>query len=104
MLGAIIGDLAGTKYEYQEFLDARKGVIDVKRRRRILDSEVELLYDTSFISDDSLLTIAIAEAITHQKDYTQILKSYGQKYGNELVVRENLQQVKMEQAKGMGQR
>ena len=27
MLGAIIGDLAGTKYEYQEFLDWKNRVI-----------------------------------------------------------------------------
>ena len=34
MLGAIIGDLAGTKYEYQEFLDGKNRVINLERRSR----------------------------------------------------------------------
>lgn len=88
MLGGIIGDLAGTKYEYQEFLDSRKGIINVERRRKILNSDIELLTNNSFISDDSLLTIAIAEAIIYNRDYKEALKKYGQKYGNTPVVRD----------------
>lgn len=88
MLGAIIGDLAGTKYEYQEFLDSRKGIINVERRKEILNPEVKLLTDKSFISDDSLLTIAIAEAIIYGRDYKEALKKYGQKYGNKPIERE----------------
>ena len=88
MLGGIIGDLAGTKYEYQEFLDSRNGIINVERRREILNSDTELLTDNCFISDDSLLTIAIAEAIMYHRDYKEALKKYGQKYGNNPVERE----------------
>ena len=88
MLGAIIGDLAGTRYEYQEFLDSRKGVINVDRRRNILNPNTELLTDQSFISDDSLLTIAIAEAIIYNREYKEALKKYGKKYGNKPVERE----------------
>lgn len=88
MLGAIIGDLVGTRYEYQEFLDWRNGIINVDRRKRILDSNTELLTDESFISDDSLLTIAIAEAIIYNRDYKEALKKYVQKYGNKPVKRE----------------
>lgn len=88
MLGAIIGDLVGTRYEYQEFLDSRNGIINVDRRKRILDSNTELLTDESFISDDSLLTIAIAEAIIYNRDYKEALKKYGQKYGNKPIKRE----------------
>ena len=88
MLGAIIGDLVGTRYEYQEFLDSRNGIINVDRRKRILDSNTELLTDESFISDDSLLTIAIAEAIIYNRDYKEALKKYVQKYGNKPVKRE----------------
>lgn len=88
MLGAIIGDLAGTKYEYQEFLDSRNGFINVDRRRKMLNQNTELLTDESFISDDSLLTIAIAEAIIYNRDYGEALKKYGQKYGNKPVERE----------------
>lgn len=89
MLGGIIGDLAGTKYEYPEFLDSRNGIIDIERRKSILDSKTELITNKSFISDDSLLTIAIAEAIIYGRDYSESLKKYGQKYGNNPIVRYN---------------
>lgn len=83
MLGAIIGDIAGTKYEYQEFLDSRKGIVNLERRRSILDKEhVPLMNEKSFVSDDSILTIAVAEAIIYQADYGEILKKYGRQYGN----------------------
>lgn len=88
MLGGIIGDLAGTRYEYQEFLDSRNDVINLDRRRSILNSSTKLLTDESFISDDSLLTIAIVEAIIYNRDYKEALKKYGQKYGNKPVERE----------------
>lgn len=81
MLGGIIGDLAGTKYEYQEFLDSRKGIINVERRRKILNSDIELLADNSFISDDSLLTIAIAEAIIYNRNYKEALKNMDKSMG-----------------------
>lgn len=89
MLGAIIGDLAGTKYEYQEFLNTRKGIIDIEYRKAVLNPKTDLITDKSFISDDSLLTIAITEAIIYKKDYKYVLKKYGQEYGNKPVIREN---------------
>ena len=89
MLGAIIGDLAGTKYEYQEFLDSRKAIINLERRKRILEPSTELITKESFISDDSLLTIAIAESIIYKKDYGETLKKYGQKYSENQEQREN---------------
>lgn len=89
MLGGIIGDLAGTKYEYQEFLDSRKGIVNITRRKSILNPKTQLITDESFISDDSLLTMAIAEAILYKRDYKESLKKYGQKYGNNPIVREN---------------
>lgn len=88
MLGAIIGDLAGTKYEYQEFLDWKNRVINLERRMEILDLNESLLTDKSFISDDSILTIAVAEAILNKEDYGEVLKRYGRKYGNKPLERE----------------
>lgn len=88
MLGAIIGDLAGTKYEYQEFLDSKNGIINIERRRKIFNPNTELLTEESFISDDSLLTIAIAEAIIYNRDYEEALKKYGKKYGNKPLEKE----------------
>lgn len=83
MLGAIIGDMAGTKYEYQEFLDSRKKIKNVEKRRSILNLDIELINTESFYSDDALLTIAVAEAIIYKQDYRETLKKYGRKYGNE---------------------
>ena len=88
MLGCIIGDMSGTKYEYQEFLDTRKGIINIDRRKSILDDKTPLLTSSSFISDDSMLTIAIAEAILNKKTYSETLKKYGQLYGNTMNTKE----------------
>ena len=90
MLGAIIGDLAGTKYEYQEFIDWKNGVINLERRKKILDLSTPLLTDKSFVSDDSILTIAIAEAVLNKEDYGEVLKRYGRKYGNKPLEREGI--------------
>lgn len=82
MLGAIIGDIAGTRFEYQEFLDTKHNIIDVERRQSILNPKEELILPTSFVSDDTILTIAIAEAILYHRDYYEALKKYGKEYGN----------------------
>ena len=88
MLGCIIGDMSGTKYEYQEFLDTRKGIINIDRRKSILNDKTPILTSSSFISDDSMLTIAISEAILDKKTYSETLKKYGQLYGNILNTKE----------------
>ena len=59
MLGAIIGDLAGSIYEYDEF---KNKDININRRMEIL-SKSNLIDEDSFYSDDTILTIAILEAI-----------------------------------------
>jgi len=33
MLSAIIGDIAGTRFEYQEFLDRKHKIVNVERRQ-----------------------------------------------------------------------
>ena len=81
MLGAIIGDMAGMPYEYDEFLDTyeQRGVNE-KRRKRILDSNVKLIKDEAFVSDDTMLTVAIADAIINNKSYRDTLREYGMRY------------------------
>lgn len=69
MWGAIIGDLAGSIYEYNQLKKISK--IDIKG---------ELLTKESFFSDDAILTIAILEAILNKKDYETYLKKYIQQY------------------------
>ena len=68
MWGAIIGDLAGSIYEYEQ-IHAIKSV-----------NTNQIIPDKVFFSDDTILTIAIAEAIQTDKDYEKHLKKYGNLY------------------------
>ena len=64
MWGAIIGDLAGSVYEYDQ----------TKHFTKL--NPTELIKAKSFYSDDTILTIAILEAILNNKDYEYYLKKY----------------------------
>lgn len=72
MLGAIIGDLAGSIYEFEQ----TKNVKPIKMNNVIEDS--------AFFSDDTILTIAIADAIINNLDYSQTLRKYALKYEDKL--------------------
>ena len=69
MWGAIIGDLAGSIYEYNQI----KKVKEIKNLK-------EVIPENAFYSDDTILTIATLEALLLNKDYTETYKKYGQKY------------------------
>ena len=79
MYGAIIGDLAGSIYEYSEFKESLKKKVDLKRRLEILYKK-ELISDEAFYSDDTILTIAILESILEGISYSENLKKYGLLY------------------------
>lgn len=68
MYGAIIGDLAGSIYEYSQI----KKVTSIKNDK--------IINDNSFFSDDTILTIAILDAILNDKDYEKYLRMYGNDY------------------------
>lgn len=68
MWGAIIGDLAGSIYEYEQ----------VKRISKINVSD--LITPNSFFSDDTILTIAILDAILNNNDYEKYLRKYGKDF------------------------
>ena len=70
MWGAIIGDLAGSIYEYNQ----TKQISQVKCQK--------IIEDNAFFSDDTILTIAILEAVLTNKDYTYYLKKYGKAFLN----------------------
>lgn len=70
MYGAIIGDLAGAIYEYQQTKEIKNINID------------ELIPSNSFFSDDTILTIAILDAILNECKYLEYLKEYIVKYSN----------------------
>lgn len=76
MLGAIIGDLAGSIYEYDEF---KSKDINIDRRMDVL-SKSNLIDEDSFYSDDTILTMAILETILDGRSYGEVLREYGLKY------------------------
>lgn len=68
MYGAIIGDLAGSIYEYEQTKSIRSVSIS------------QIIEDNAFFSDDTILTIAIADAILNGGDYEKYLRYYIKKY------------------------
>ena len=68
MWGAIIGDLAGSIYEFEQI----KKVSNVKVDNLILDN--------SFFSDDTILMIAVLDAVLNNQNYEYYLKKYAKKY------------------------
>ena len=67
MWGAIIGDLAGSIYEYDQFKKVQKISVN------------NLIEENAFFSDDTILTVAILDAILHDCNYEKYLKLYGKK-------------------------
>ena len=70
MFGAIYGDLVGSIYEYYEFLSHDKS------RMIKASNEAELLKEDSFISDDTILTIAVLDAIKNNLRYEETIRRY----------------------------
>lgn len=68
MLGAIIGDIAGSIYEYSQI--KKVSPVEVK----------DIIPDDGFYSDDTILTVAIADAILSGKDYGESLRTWANKY------------------------
>lgn len=68
MWGAIIGDLAGSVYEFGQIKKISPIFLDT------------LIQDDSFFSDDTILTIAILDAILNDKNYEYYLKKYANEY------------------------
>lgn len=70
MYGAIFGDLAGSIYEFGQ----TKKITNIKTD--------ELIKENSFYSDDTILTIAVIDAIINKKDYGKTLRKYIREYSN----------------------
>lgn len=64
MLGAIAGDIIGSAYEWQ----------------RTKSYDFDLIAPTSKPTDDTVLTVAVADCILHGKDYTATFREYGHRY------------------------
>ena len=59
MYGAIIGDIAGSKYEFIKYKNYPE---------KILDKDC-------FYTDDSVMTVAVADALLNKKNITYILEN-----------------------------
>ena len=70
MYGAVIGDLAGSVYEYGQL----KKIEPIKMEK--------VIHDNAFFSDDTILTVAISEAALNGGDYASYLKKYIKEYEN----------------------
>lgn len=88
MYGAIIGDIAGSIYEYPEFMDSIKGSINLERRLEIFKKQ-NLINNNCFYSDDTILTIAVLDSIINKISYEEKLREYGLKYGTVKLNRKN---------------
>ncbi|MBN1829011.1 MAG: ADP-ribosylglycohydrolase family protein [Deltaproteobacteria bacterium] len=66
MLGAISGDIIGSVFEHQP----------------VKTTEFPLFSNESTYTDDTVLTVAVAEAILKGVDYGLVIRSYGRKYPN----------------------
>jgi ADP-ribosylglycohydrolase len=64
MLGAIIGDIIGSSYEF----------------KRIKSTEFPLFTSASRFTDDTVLTVAVADCLLHGRDYAKTFREYGQRY------------------------
>jgi len=64
MLGAIFGDICGSVYEFHP----------------VESYQFPLLTDKSQFTDDTVLTLAIADALMNKKDIAKTLKAYAREY------------------------
>ena len=79
MLGAIIGDVAGSTYEVDEVNALKEKRDNYSNRIKILDKNTSLFNNESSYTDDSILTAAIAYSILNDGDYYKNLKEFGQR-------------------------
>ena len=66
MLGTIAGDIIGSIYEHQP----------------IKTKDFPLFSERSAFTDDTVLTIAVADALTNDRDYAISLREFGREYPN----------------------
>ena len=84
MLGAIIGDVAGSYIEVLEIYDRSKGHRSYEDRIKILDKNTPLFTKECSCTDDSILTMAIYDAIVNGNcNYEKYLREYGLREVNE---------------------
>ncbi|MCI5083631.1 MAG: ADP-ribosylglycohydrolase family protein [Saprospiraceae bacterium] len=66
MIGAIAGDIIGSRFEKSGFKS----------------TDFELFHEDGRFTDDTILTIAVADALLTDKDYAKAIRQYAQQYPN----------------------
>ena len=92
MLGAIIGDIAGSTYEVEEVKKVKEKLdTNGDEKRKILDKEnTPLFKEGSTYTDDSVLSIAIADALLNESYFPEEFEKYLKDYGlNEISLGED---------------
>ncbi|NLA10759.1 MAG: dinitrogenase reductase, partial [Firmicutes bacterium] len=64
MIGAIAGDVIGSVFEFNN----------------VKSTAFELFSPDSTFTDDTVLTVAVADCILNKKDYAAAFKEYGRRY------------------------
>jgi ADP-ribosylglycohydrolase len=64
LIGALVGDIVGSIYEFDN----------------IKTTEFPLFMESCFFTDDSVLTVALAESILTGKSYTSLMREYYHRY------------------------
>lgn len=64
MVGAILGDIVGSVYEFSN----------------IKTKDFPLFCQSSSYTDDSIMTIAVADWLLHKGDLAKVMQYYGKKY------------------------
>jgi ADP-ribosyl-[dinitrogen reductase] hydrolase len=65
MFGALIGDLVGSVYEWNNY--------------KAKDFQ-PFIHPRSFLTDDSVLTVAVADALINERDLVESFKDWGHRY------------------------
>ena len=66
MIGAVIGDIIGSRFEFNNHRS----------------EDFTLFTEKSKVTDDTILTIATADCLLHNKEYAKTYQLYAQKYPN----------------------
>jgi len=66
LYGAVIGDIIGSVFE----------------RRNVKSTKFDLFCDSTDFTDDTVMSIAVADCLLNNKDYTKTFQEYGRKYTN----------------------
>lgn len=72
MLGAIIGDLAGSVYEFGQV--SHHSTVKIRK----------IIEENAFFSDDTILTVAVADAIINKQSYETKLREYALEFDEKI--------------------